>query len=138
MKSDWTLEHIGIAVKNLDDASLLYQSLLGVPAIQREHVSDQKVTVSFFKTQNVNIELLEATDPTSPIAKFIQKNEKGGIHHLCFTVPDIREALVDLKAKGFQLIDEEPRLGAHDCWVAFIHPKSTSGVLIEISQKIVP
>ena len=128
------LSHIGIAVKNLNDASELFSKLFDVEHIPVEEVPDQKVRVGFCHTEGVSIELTEATAPDSPITRFIEKRGEG-VHHLSFEVDDIKAELTRLKSEGFQLIDEQPRVGAGGYLIAFLHPKSTNGVLIEISQK---
>jgi methylmalonyl-CoA/ethylmalonyl-CoA epimerase len=127
------LDHIGIAVENLESAKKFYECL-GWTSMPTEEVDSEKVKVGFLKLDNnANIELLESTSPDGPISKFIDK--KGpGIHHICLRVKNIKEVLNDLKKKNIQLINSEPKLGAHNCWVAFIHPKSTGGVLIELSE----
>lgn len=129
------IAHIGIAVEDIDHARRLYEALLNREASNVQHIEDQHVIVSSFHVERTNIELTAATDDNSPIARFIGKRGEG-IHHISFEVDDIRAELTRLKAEGFQLIDEEPRIGADNYWVAFIHPKSTGGVLIELSQPI--
>lgn len=128
------LLHIGIAVKNLDASTKLFSELLNVKNVQRETVADQKVNIAFFNVGETHIELTEATAPDSSIAKFIEKLGEG-VHHLSFEVDDIRAELKRLEQAGFQLIDQVPKLGADGYWVAFLHPKSTNGVLVELSQK---
>ncbi len=128
------IDHIGIAVESLEKAVPLYTVMLGHAPEHLEDVADQKVRTAFFSVGDPNIELLQATDAESPIAKYIQKQGRGGIHHICFKVDDINKKLAELKAGGFTLIDEKPRRGAHGKLVAFVHPKSTGGVLIELSQ----
>jgi methylmalonyl-CoA/ethylmalonyl-CoA epimerase len=128
------LLHIGIAVKDLSSSVALFSGLLNTKDVRQETVPDQKVNIAFFDVGDTHIELTEATAPDSPIAKFIEKRGEG-VHHLSFEVNDIRAELRRLEQAGFQLIDKEPKLGADGCWVAFIHPKSTNGVLVEISQK---
>lgn len=129
------LVHVGVAVNDLDASVATFSKLLGIEDAPVETVADQKVRLAFFHTGGASIELTEPTSPDSPIAKFIAKRGEG-VHHLSFEVDDIRAELARLKSNGFQLIDEEPRRGAGGCWIAFIHPKSTHGVLVEISQKI--
>ena len=129
------LSHVGIAVKDLRSAIALFSKLLGVKDVPTESVADQRVNVGFIRTAGASVELTEATSPDSPIAKFIG-NRGEGVHHLSFEVDDIRAEIQRLEADGFQMIDKEPRLGAGGYWIAFIHPKSTNGVLVEISQKI--
>jgi len=128
------INHIGIAVKSLKEAEKFYKDFLKLEFVGKEEVKDQKVRVSMFKTGESRIELLEPTSDNSPIAKFIDK--KGvGIHHIAIAVDDINETLKTLKANGIRLIDEKPRKGAGGHLIAFIHPKSTGGVLIELVQE---
>ena len=129
------IEHIGIAVKNLDAANDLYEKLLGAPHYKIEEVASEKVRTSFFQTGPNKIELLEPTALDSPIATFIQKKGEG-IHHIAFEVDNILEEMERLKAEGFKIINEEPKKGADNKLVCFVHPKSTSGVLIELCQEI--
>ena len=131
------LVHVGVAVSDLDASVATFSRLLGITDVPTETVADQRVRLAFFHTGGASIELTEPTSPESPIAKFIAKRGEG-VHHLSFEVPDIRAELARLKAEGFQLIDEEPRKGAGGYWIAFVHPKSANGVLVEISQKIDP
>ena len=127
------LDHVGIAVEDLEAAGRLYESL-GLACSGREEVEEQKVEVAFYPLGETRLELLQSTDPEGPIGKFIAK--KGpGLHHLCVEVPDVAAALERLTAEGFQLIDRVPRAGAGGCKVAFVHPKSTGGVLLELSEK---
>lgn len=128
------IDHLGIAVPSLEAAIKLYQSLLGCEPDHIEAVAEQKVRAAFFPLGESNLELLEATSPDSPIAKFIEKRGSGGIHHICVEVEDIDGCLAAYKAAGVQLIDEKPRIGAHGKRVAFVHPKSTGGVLLELSE----
>ncbi|MBI1806554.1 MAG: methylmalonyl-CoA epimerase [Ignavibacteria bacterium] len=128
------VSHVGVAVKNLPDSIELFSKLFKINSVETEEVPDQKVRLSFFHVGDTSIELTEATAPDSPIARFIEKRGEG-VHHLSFEVDDIRAEIKRLKDEGFQLIDEHPRLGAGGYWVAFIHPRSTNGVLVEISQK---
>lgn len=128
------IDHIGIAVENLDQAIRVYQALTGHPPEHLEDLPAEKVKTAFFSVGESNLELLEATDPESPIAKFIAKNGRGGIHHVCVAVEDIAAKMAALKDQGIPLIDEIPRKGAHGKLVAFIHPKGTGGVLIELAQ----
>lgn len=127
------IEHIGIAVKDLEKGNDLYESLLGSPPYKTEEVPSEGVKTSFFKVGPNKVELLESTDPNGPIAKFIEKKGEG-IHHIAFEVDDIRMEMERLGKEGFQLINSEPRLGADNKWVCFIHPKSANGVLIELCQ----
>ncbi|MEA1898959.1 MAG: methylmalonyl-CoA epimerase [Bacteroidota bacterium] len=127
------IEHIGIAVKNLDKSILLYEKMLGYKCYKIEEVKDQKVRTAFFKIGETKIELLEATDPTSPIARFIEKRGEG-MHHLAFAVSDIEERLQEIEKTGINLIDKKTRKGADGLDIAFLHPGSTSGVLIELCE----
>jgi len=129
------LEHIGIAVTNLAEANKLFARLLGREHYKIEEVPSEGVRTSFFKIGDVKIELLEASDPSSPIAKFIGKKGEG-VHHLAFEVEDIQGSLRDYSDRGFQVINSEPKKGADNKMVAFLHPKSTNGVLIELCQSI--
>lgn len=129
------LSHVGIAVKDLEKSSQIFSKLFQVKDVKRETVAEQMVNIAFFHVNNASIELTEATSADSPIAKFIEKRGEG-VHHLSFEVDDIRAELQRLESEGFQLIDKEPRKGAGGYWIAFVHPKSTNGVLIEISQKM--
>lgn len=127
------IEHIGIAVHNLDESISYYEDVLGLTCYAIEEVKDQKVKTAFFQIGQTKIELLESTDPEGPIGKFIEK--KGvGIHHLAFAVEGIEGALEDAREKGVRLIDEKPRLGAEGMHIAFLHPKSTGGVLTEFCE----
>jgi methylmalonyl-CoA/ethylmalonyl-CoA epimerase len=127
------ISHLGIAVKELDPVKKLYGGNLDLHGHHEEEVESQKVKVSFFKVGETNIELLLATSPESPIAKYVEKNGEG-IHHIAFEVEDLEGAIEELKAAGVRMIDEKPREGAHGARIAFIHPKSTHGVLIELCQ----
>ena len=129
------IEHIGIAVKNINDANKLFSSLLGIGNYKTEEVLSEGVITSFFKIGDSKIELLEATDPESAIAKFIDKRGEG-VHHIAFDVEDIHSEMKRLEAEGFKLISLEPMKGADNKLVCFLHPKSTSGVLIELCQEI--
>ncbi len=128
------LLHVGIAVKELHRSAETFEKLFGQPASHTETVTDQKVKIAFFHLGNVSIELTEAISPESAIAKFVEKRGEG-IHHLSFEVEDIDEELRRLTKSGFLPVDEKPRQGADGYRVAFLHPKSTNGVLIELSQK---
>lgn len=130
-----TIAHIGIAVRSLNESKRLFEDLLGVRPKHEETVADQHVTTALFRIGESGIELLEGTTPESAITKFVEKRGEG-IHHISFAVDDIAGELNRLKKAGFQLIDEKPRHGADNCLVAFLHPKSTNGVLIELSQKL--
>lgn len=129
------IEHIGIAVKNMDDANVLFEKMLGVPSYKMEAVESEGVLTSFFQTGNNKIELLVATNPESPIAKFLEKKGEG-IHHIAFDVDDIEAEIVRLKSEGFVLINEVPKKGADNKLVVFLHPKNTNGVLVELCQEI--
>ncbi len=128
------LEHIGIAVKNMDQANKLFGSLLGRDHYKIEEVESEGVKTSFFEVAGVKIELLEATRPDSPIAKFIEKRGEG-IHHLAFVVGDINKSISEYEAKGFEKINREPKQGADNKMICFLHPKSTGGVLVELCQE---
>ncbi|KAA1243674.1 methylmalonyl-CoA epimerase [Aquimarina sp. RZ0] len=129
------IEHLGIAVKNIDQANFLYEKLLGVPPYKQESVESEAVITSFFKVGDSKIELLASTEEDGPIGKFIAKKGEG-IHHIAFDVDDIKTELKRLEQEGFQLINETPKKGADNKLVAFIHPKSTNGVLIELCQEV--
>ena len=128
------IEHIGIAVKNLEESNTLFAALLGKPHYKVEEVKSEGVKTSFFDVGPNKIELLEATNPESPIAKFIAKKGEG-IHHIAFAVTDIKAEISRLKVEGFTVLNEEPKLGADNKLVAFLHPKTTNGVLIELCQE---
>ncbi len=128
------VDHIGIAVKSIDEAKKLYEGLLGLKYEGSETVAEQKVTTAFFPVGDTEVELLESTEPDGPIAKFIEKKGEG-IQHIAFRVENIEEALEELKQKGIRLIDEKPRIGAGGAKIAFLHPKSTFGVLIELCER---
>ncbi len=128
------IEHIGIAVKDLAAAEEIYARLLGVPSYKREAVESEGVITSFFKTGPNKIELLESTKADGPIAKAIDKRGEG-IHHVAFEVADIRAEMDRLKAEGFILLNEEPKRGADNKLVCFVHPKSANGVLVELCQE---
>jgi methylmalonyl-CoA/ethylmalonyl-CoA epimerase len=128
------IEHIGIAVKNLDEAIKFYQEVFGLECYAVEEVAEQKVKTAFFMIGQTKIELLESTDPEGPIGKFIEK--KGpGIHHLAFAVGDVNTALKEAESKGIVLIDKQARKGAEGLNIGFMHPKSTFGVLTELCSK---
>jgi methylmalonyl-CoA/ethylmalonyl-CoA epimerase len=127
------IEHIGIAVKDLDQAESVYEKLLGSASYKREAVESQAVITSFFKVGPNKIELLVSTRPDGPIAKAIEKRGEG-IHHIAFAVADIRAEMARLKAEGFTLLNEEPAPGADNKLVCFVHPKSANGVLVELCQ----
>lgn len=125
--------HIGIAVRDLDEALRLYHEALGLPLHGREYVQSDGVNVAFLPVGDTELELLEATDPESPVARFIEKRGEG-IHHIALEVGDVAETLKILRGRGYRLIDEEPRTGAGGVRVAFVHPRSASGVLIELCE----
>ena len=127
------IEHIGIAVTNLKDAINFYEKVLGLTCYNIEEVRDQKVRTAFFMVGQTKIELLESTDPEGPIGKFIAKKGEG-IHHIAFSVEKIEEQLIHVADQGITLIDCKPRKGAEGLDIAFLHPKSTSGVLIELCE----
>ena len=127
------IDHIGIAVKNLDSQIKYYNDLLGLKCSRIEDIPDQKVRVAFFPVGEVNIELLQPLSPDSPVAKFIAKKGEG-IHHIAYRISDLEGQLTRLEEKEIQLIDKEPRTGADGSKVAFLHPKSTFGVLTELCE----
>jgi len=129
------IEHIGIAVKDIDTANTVYENLLGVPPYKMEKVESEGVSTSFFRTGDSKIELLEATNPESAIAKFIEKKGEG-IHHIAFAVKDIKAEMKRLSELGFNVLNKEPKKGADNKLVCFIHPKNTNGVLVELCQEI--
>ena len=129
------IEHIGIAVKDLEKSNQLFASLFGEQHYKIEEVFSEGVKTSFFKSGPNKIELLEATNPESPIAKFIAKKGEG-IHHIAFAVDDIKAEIERLKKEGFTVLNDVPKKGADNKLVAFLHPKSTNGVLIELCQEI--
>ena len=128
------LDHIGIAVSSLEEASKTYRDVLGLKDHGVEVVEEQKVKVAFFPVGDTEIELLESTDPEGPIAKFIEKRGEG-VQHLAFRVDNIEAALDEMRTKGIRLIDEKPRYGAGGARIAFLHPKSTGGVPIELCER---
>lgn len=128
------IEHIGIAVKNLSDAINFYENVLGLKCYKIEEVPEQKVKTAFLMIGQTKIELLESTEIDGPIGKFIEKKGEG-VHHIAYAVDDLQNSLSELQSKGIQLIDKEPRGGADNMMIAFLHPKSTNGVLIELCQK---
>lgn len=129
------VEHIGIAVKDISDSNDLFTKLFNVPPYKSESVESEGVTTSFFKINETKIELLEATNPDSAIAKFIEKKGEG-IHHIAFEVDDILAEMKRLEAEGFTLLNPTPKRGADNKLVCFLHPKGTNGVLIELCQEI--
>lgn len=131
------VDHVAIAVPDLDEAVALYQSLLGKAPEHIEEVEEQKVKAAFFGVGESNLELLWPTSPDSPISSFLeQKKGRGGLHHICIEVEDLEGHLKELKSSGVKLIDETPKIGAHGKRIAFVHPKATNGVLIELSETI--
>lgn len=128
------IEHIGIAVKNLEESIKFYEEVLGLKCYAIEEVKDQRVKTAFFMLGQTKIELLESTDPEGPIGKFIEKKGEG-VHHLAFAAQGIEGALEELQNHGIQLIDKAPRKGAEGLDIAFLHPKSTHGVLMELCEK---
>ncbi|QSE97304.1 methylmalonyl-CoA epimerase [Fulvivirga lutea] len=129
------IEHIGIAVKSLETSNKLFSSLLNTEPYKTEEVVSENVNTSFFQMGESKIELLEATDPASPIAKFIEKKGEG-IHHIAYDVTDIEAEMKRLQDEGFILLNEKPKKGADNKLVCFLHPKSTNGVLVELCQEI--
>lgn len=128
------VDHIGIAVKSIDEALKLWEEVLGIKCTGREEVEEQKVVTAFLPLGDTEVELLEPTSPESPVSKFMEKRGEG-IHHLALRVENIEAALEELKGKGIRLIDEEPRCGAGGAKIAFIHPKAAGGVLLELSER---
>ena len=128
------IDHIGVAVKNLNEAMRMYREGLGLEIEGTEEVKEQRVKVAFIPVGETRIELIESTDPNGVIAKFIERRGEG-IHHIALEVDHIEEALQKLKERGVQLIDEKPRIGAHGMKIAFLHPRSTKGVLLELCEK---
>jgi methylmalonyl-CoA/ethylmalonyl-CoA epimerase len=128
------VDHIGIAVSNLEESIKFYEEVLGLKLHGTEIVEEQKVKVAFLPIGDTEVELLEATSPDSPIAKFIETKGQG-VQHIAYRVDDIEAALEEMKAKGIRLIDEKPRYGAGGARIAFLHPKSTNGVLIELCER---
>lgn len=127
------MDHIGIAVRDLDEALKFYRDVLGLQLTHIEEVKEQKVKIAFLPAKDVNLELVQSTDPEGAISKFIEKKGEG-IQHIAFKVGDIEQALKYLREKGVELIDVIPRKGAHGAKIAFLHPKSASGVLIELCE----
>lgn len=129
------LEHIGIAVKNLTESKALFETLLGTACYKIEEVASEGVSTAFFQTGESKVELLEATQPNSAIAKFLDKKGEG-IHHIAFEVEDIVVAMEEMRAKGFKVLNEQPKRGADNKLICFIHPKTANGVLVELCQTI--
>jgi len=127
------IEHIGIAVQNLDESIKFYEDVFGLKCYKIEEVKDQKVKTAFFQVGQTKIELLESTDPEGPIGKFVQKKGEG-LHHIAFAVNDVNTSLEELRKKNIKLIDDKTRKGAEDLDIAFLHPKATKGVLIELCE----
>jgi methylmalonyl-CoA/ethylmalonyl-CoA epimerase len=133
------IDHLGIAVPSLTDAVPLYEALLGQECEHVEEVADQQARTAFFSVGESHLELVEPTADDSPLSKFLAGNKgRGGLHHICVEVQDIEGLLALYKARGVRLIDETPRKGAHGKLIAFVHPKSTGGVLLELSQPADP
>jgi methylmalonyl-CoA/ethylmalonyl-CoA epimerase len=128
------IDHIGLAVKNLAEALKFYQEVLGLEATGTETVTEQKVKVAFLPVGDSEVELLEPTSPDSPVARYIEKNGEG-VQHIAFRVENLEEKLAELKEKGIRLLDEKPRYGAGGAKIAFLHPKSTLGTLIELCER---
>ncbi len=129
-----SIEHIGIAVENLEESIRYYEEVLGLKCYAIEDVEDQKVRTAFFMVGDTKLELLESTDPDGPIGKFIEK--KGpGVHHIAFAVDNVQQALLEVEKKGIRLIDKNARTGAENLQIGFLHPKSTGGVLTEFCSK---
>jgi len=128
------IDHIGIAVKDIDATAKFYKEMLGLEFLGIEEVADQKVKVAFFEIGETHIELVCPTSSESAVAKHLEKKGEG-IHHICYATDDIVAELARLKEQGARLVDEKPRLGAHGAKIAFIHPKTSKGVLTELSQK---
>ncbi len=131
----YKLEHIGIAVKDLSTSNTLFERILGVGPYKEEEVASEKVKTSFFQTGEAKIELLEATGSESAIARYLEKKGEG-IHHMAFEVPDIEAEMDRLRHEGFRLLNEQPKRGADNKLVCFVHPKSANGVLVELCQTI--
>ncbi|MDU1538499.1 MAG: methylmalonyl-CoA epimerase [Paeniclostridium sordellii] len=130
------VDHVGIAVNNLEETLKFYEDVLGLKCEGTEVVEDQKVKVAFLPVGDTELELLESTCEDGPIAKFIAKNcGRGGIQHVAVRVDDIEKAIEDVKEKGYKMIDEKPRYGAGNAKIAFCHPKGTDGVLLELSER---
>lgn len=128
------IDHLGIAVNSIEDGKNFWSDVLGLPFEGAETVAEQKVTTAFFPVGESEVELLESTSPDGPVARYIEKRGQG-IQHIAFRVDDIEAALAELKEKGIQLIDETPRPGAGGAKIAFLHPKATGGVLVELCQR---
>ncbi|HMP93493.1 MAG TPA: methylmalonyl-CoA epimerase [Phnomibacter sp.] len=131
------IEHIGIAVKSLEQSVPLFEALLDTPCYKTEMVASEQVTTAFFATGPNKIELLQSTEPNGVIGQFIEKRGEG-IHHIAFAVADIRAEMARLQAAGFTLLQTEPKRGADNKWVCFVHPKGANGVLVELCQDVEP
>lgn len=130
------VDHIGIAVTNLEETIAFYENVLNLTCAGTEVVEEQKVKVAFFPVGDTELEFLESTEPDGPIAKFIEKNGgRGGIQHIALRVDNIVEAIARMKEQGYKMIDEEPRYGAGGAKIAFVHPKATGGILLELSER---
>lgn len=129
------IEHLGIAVRNLEESITVYERLLNTSCYKKEEVASENVITAFFQTSNNKVELLQATSPDSAIAKFIEKRGEG-IHHVAFAVTDIHKEMERLRSEGFRLLNEQPKRGADNKLICFVHPKDTSGVLTELCQEI--
>ncbi len=128
------IDHIGIAVNSIDNGADFWSGILGLDFAGKETVNEQKVTTAFFPVGESEVELLESTSPDGPVARYIEKKGEG-IQHIAFRVENIEDALSELKEKGVKLIDETPRIGAGGAKIAFLHPKATQGVLVELCQR---
>jgi len=128
------IDHVGVAVKSIEQAGKFYTDVLGLNIEEVENVADQKVNVAFIPITDSEVELLESTDPKGPVSRYIDSKGEG-IQHIAFRVENIEEALEELKAKGIRLIDQTPRMGAGGAKIVFIHPKETNGVLVEICER---
>ncbi len=128
------IDHIGVAVNSIEDSTNFWKEILGLSFEGSETVEEQKVTTAFFPVGDSEIELLESTMPDGPVAKYIEKKGEG-MQHVAFRVENIEEALTELKEKGIKLIDQKPRIGAGGAKIAFLHPKSTNGVLVELCER---
>ncbi|MDR7129086.1 methylmalonyl-CoA/ethylmalonyl-CoA epimerase [Algoriphagus sp. 4150] len=128
------IEHIGIAVRDLEESNALFAKLIGKEHFKTEEVNGEKVVTSFFQVGETKVELLQATDAASPIAKYLERKSEG-VHHIAFDVEDIAAEMQRLKKEGFEILNETPKLGADNKLVVFLHPKSTNGVLIELCQE---
>ncbi|MGB2929834.1 MAG: methylmalonyl-CoA epimerase [Desulfobacterales bacterium] len=128
------IDHLGIAVNSIEDGKNFWTDALGLEFEGSETVEEQKVTTAFFPVGESEVELLESTAPDGPIAKFLEKKGQG-IHHVAFRVENVEEALAELKEKGIRLIDEKPRMGAGGAKIAFLHPKATNGILVELCER---